>query len=119
MPVVPASRSNGMPMQHASMTAQPASNLSRHILPTAATMVGVCMTVISIVKLTQASKGESWIDEILALDSIIFLASAFFSYLSIRQSQSFRHYESWADTTFMWGLLLMVVSTLALSFELF
>ncbi len=101
------------------MGIRPANNLSQHILPTAATMVGVCMTVISIVKLTQASKGETWIDEILALDSIVFLASAFFSYLSMRPGRSPGHYESWADTTFMCGLFLMVISTLALSFEIF
>ncbi len=99
------------------MSIQPDNNLTRHILPTAATMVGVCMTVISIVKITKISKGQT-IDEILAIDSIIFLASAFFSYLSIRHSESPRHYESWADTTFMWGLVLMAFSTLALSFEI-
>jgi len=35
------------------------TTLSSHILPTAATMVGVCMTVISIVKLIQKNSGDS------------------------------------------------------------
>ncbi|WP_264080444.1 hypothetical protein [Polynucleobacter paneuropaeus] len=33
------------------------NNLSGHILPTSGAMLGVCMTVISIVKLTQTNRG--------------------------------------------------------------
>jgi len=52
----------------------PKQNLSSHILPTSAAMLGVCMTVISIVKLTQLNHGiKSWIDEILAIDALFFL----------------------------------------------
>ena len=92
--------------------------LSNHILPTAATMVGVCMTVISIVKLIQVSTGESWLDEILTLDTLLFLASAFCSYLSIRKQQLGSRLERIADAAFMLGLGLMALSTILLTFKL-
>jgi hypothetical protein len=92
--------------------------ISNHILPTAATMVGVCMTVISIVKLIQVSTGESWLDEILTVDTLLFLASAFFSYLAIRKEQLGTRLESMADLAFMLGLGLMALSTIVLTFAL-
>jgi len=35
-------------------------SISNHILPTASTMVGVCMTVISIIKLT-GNGNQTWV----------------------------------------------------------
>lgn len=93
--------------------------LSGHILPTAATMVGVCMTVLSIVKLTHLSRDlDSWIDELLALDSLVFLASAMLSYGAIRSAARGLRLEELADKTFMAGLLLMGVVVCLLSFAL-
>lgn len=98
--------------------------LSTHILPTASTMVGVCMTVISIVKLTQVSRGESWMDELLALDSLVFLASALLSYFSLRanrissNSADGERFERWADTTFICGLILMGFAAIAITLEI-
>ena len=42
------------------------TNLSAHILPTSATMVGVCMTVISIVKLIGPKMALGRVDQLLA-----------------------------------------------------
>jgi hypothetical protein len=94
-------------------------NLADHILPTSATMVGVCMTVISIVKLSKRAGISNYIDEILAIDSAIFLLSVFLSYLSLRSAGLTRRLEAFADNTFIIGLALMVISGFALSFELF
>ena len=59
------------------------NNLSGHILPTSGAMLGVCMTVISIVKLTQTNRGIAyWVDDLLALDALIFLASSCLLYTS-------------------------------------
>ena len=41
-----------------------ANGLSSHILPTSATMVAVCMAVISVVKITAAGMLGIWIDKI-------------------------------------------------------
>ncbi|HQR51340.1 MAG TPA: hypothetical protein PKW44_06860 [Methylophilaceae bacterium] len=92
--------------------------MSRHILPTASTMVGVCMTVIGLIKLMPGGGGTTRIDEILALDSLIFVTSAFFSYLSIRSSLKEATYERWADNTFMAALAVMALTTCVFALEL-
>ena len=92
-------------------------NVAHHILPTSATMIGVCMTVISIVKLLHIGSTGTWIDKLLAIDSLTFLASATFSYFAMRNG-AFARFEKYADHAFMIGLLGMTVCTLLLAFEL-
>ncbi len=82
------------------------NTISKHILPTSATMVGVCMTVISILKLS-ANSSNTWADEILAVDSLLFIMSAIFSYVSIRNELEESKYEDWADKIFIFGLVVM------------
>ncbi len=101
------------------MSRAPVRNLPSHIMPTSATMVGVCMTVISIIKVLHSGSVGHVIDKILAADSVFFLASTFMSYLSIRSVHRAAALENWADNTFMLGLLLMVFGAIAFSFEFF
>lgn len=82
------------------------NTISKHILPTSAPMVGVCMTVISILKLS-ANSSNTWADEILAVDSLLFIMSAIFSYVSIRNQLGENKYEDWADKIFIFGLVVM------------
>jgi multisubunit Na+/H+ antiporter MnhF subunit len=91
---------------------------SRHILPTSATMAGVCMTVIGLVKLIETRTGPSHIDELFAVDALGFLASAFASCLSIRTPRKWRRLESIADTIFMFSLTAMAIAGAAFAFEL-
>jgi hypothetical protein len=93
-------------------------NLSSHILPTASTMVGVCMTVTSIIKLAHLGGLGVVINRIIAIDSLLFLVSSMFSYLSIRSERLFQRLETWADIAFLMGLAVMVVAGFAFSFEL-
>ena len=82
-------------------------------------MLGVCMTVISIVKLTQTNRGIAyWVDDLLALDALIFLGSSIFSYLSIRSKSKKFYFEDIADKVFMLALVLMGASVLLLTFEI-
>ncbi len=79
-------------------------------------MIGVCATLIGLVKLAEAKHGSSHVDEYAALVSVMFLASALTSYLSIRCSQrtslSFR-IEQIADLIFLGGLIgITLVATL-------
>lgn len=92
-------------------------NVAHHILPTSATMIGVCMTVISIVKLLHIGPTGTWIDKLLAIDSLTFLASAAFSYVSMRNG-AYARLEKYADLSFMVGLLGMSLCALLLAFEL-
>ena len=95
------------------------NNLSGHILPASGAMLGVCMTVISIVKLTQSNRGVAyWVDDLLALDALIFLTSSILSYLSIRSNSKRIYFEDIADKVFMLALLCMGAAVILLTYEI-
>lgn len=96
------------------------SNLSHHILPTSSTMVGVCMTVISIIKLV-GTRTFPYVDHMLAVDSLIFLLSAAFSYYSIRHENELSlssAVETIADISFMIGLAIMTLVVFTLVYKI-
>src|ERR1700684_1245746 len=62
-------------------------SLSRHILPSSGTMVGVCVTLIGLVKIVETRTGPSRVDEYAALTTFLFLASAVASYISMRHPE--------------------------------
>lgn len=90
--------------------------LACHILPVSATMIGVCATLIGLVKLAEEKLGPSHVDEYAALTAVTFLASALASYLSIRYSDRPRlsaRIEQIADLIFLVGLVgITLVATL-------
>jgi putative flippase GtrA len=94
-------------------------NISYHILPVAATMVGVCMTVISLVQLVPENAISSWADEILAIDALIFLASAWISYWTLRHEKQAERLEKIADYLFLSGLSVMGFVSVLVAFDLF
>jgi hypothetical protein len=94
------------------------AQLSHHILPTSATMVGACVMVISIVRLTEITGNVSTtIDDMMALDGILFLASAMLSYMSLRSERKRQRLERYADLVFLGGLTLMVLASCLLAWE--
>jgi hypothetical protein len=93
--------------------------ISNHILPTASNMVGVCMMVISVLQLLPKNSVLSWGDKLLAIDSLIFLASAMFSYRSLRINGGSESMEKYADWLFLAGLSIMALAGILVSFELF
>ncbi len=96
---------------------QKQETLARHILPTSATMLGVCMTVISIIKLLHMGHSGTLIDKLLGVDSLAYLVSAILSYASMR-TDAFAGLEKHADVAFIAGLIGMGVCAFLLSFEL-
>jgi len=80
-------------------------------------MIGVCMTVVSIVKLLHLGPAGTWIDKLLSLDSLTFLCSAAFSYFSMRNN-ALEQLEKYADKAFMIGLVGMSICAILLAFEL-
>ncbi len=102
------------------MTASPdqAQPLTRHILPTSATMVGVCVTVMSLSKSIYGTQLGSLFSQVLSVDSMFFMVSAMLSYLSIRAWGPGVKLERHADTAFIIGLALMCIIGLLQSFEL-
>ena len=91
-------------------------SLASHILPVSGTMIGVCATLIGLVKLADAGHGSSHVDEYAAMAAVTFLASALTSYLSIRFSDRTRlscQIERMADVIFLFGLIgITLVATL-------
>lgn len=102
---------------HAGGTAA-VTSLSSHILPTSATMVGVCMTVLSLGRLTHAGRLGIFIDKALAADAVVFLISAVLSFLSIRIRQERRRAEDWAEELFLLGLVLSTLSAVLIAFTI-
>jgi hypothetical protein len=95
--------------------------LSGHILPSSATMIGVCITAIGLVKLIEGRIGPSHVDEYCAIAALIFLVSAASSYTSLRLEPEVRHVvtlERVADIFFMVGLILLTVVALLFAYEI-
>jgi hypothetical protein len=95
-----------------------AGRLADHILPSSATMIGVCMTVISLAHLIPKQSISSHVNEILAFDSLLFLGSAMLSYFSIRHPIKAEKLERMADIIFLIAISLMVIVVFIISFEL-
>lgn len=93
-------------------------SVSLHVLPTAATMIGVCMTVISIVKLTPLAPFRHFADRLLGADGTLFLISVIFSYASLRSDRHASDLERMADYAFLAGLAVMTVVGFIVAFEL-
>ena len=93
-------------------------NIAFHILPTSATMVAVCMTVIGIAMLSHPTNIRPWINRLLGLDAVIFLASVLFSYVSLRSERWEKRFEGYADVAFLGGIALMAVTGVMVSFGL-
>lgn len=92
--------------------------LADHILPSSATMIGVCMTVISLAHLIPKQSISRHVHEMLALDSLLFLGSAMLSYFSIRRPVLAEKFEHLADVIFLVAISLMVIAGFVVSFEL-
>lgn len=91
--------------------------LSHHILPTSAQLIGVCMTVISLVKLLHLKSGAVVLDGLLVTDTIFFLVSAKLSYIAMKKYR-FHNFEKFADLFFIFGLIVLSLCAVLLGFEL-
>ncbi|MDP4026325.1 hypothetical protein Q8W71_27250 [Methylobacterium sp. NEAU 140] len=94
--------------------------LSHHILPAAGTMVGVCVTLIGLVKIYETRAGPSHVDEYASLTAVLFLASAVASYLSLRRAADTGHalrLERSADACFALGLVGLSVIAVMFAYE--
>ena len=92
------------------------AGLSAHILPASATMIGVCMTVLSIGHLGPGTGLHLVVDKILALDALVFMASALLSFMSMRGHRNAARMEVRAEWVFLTGLGLLALGAVALAF---
>ncbi len=89
-------------------------SLSHHILPSSATMVGVCITAVSIVRLIRLTGVGPLVNHLLAFNSLILLTSAVLSYAAMRSARHLR-FERWADVAFISGLALLSACTVIIA----
>ena len=96
----------------------PPSGLSAHILPTSATMIGVCMTVLSIGHLGPGGELHVIVDKVLAVDALVFLVSALLSFMSMRTHGFATRYEVRAELVFLVGLGMLALGAMVLAFAI-
>ena len=87
-------------------------DISVHIFTVSAAMVGVCLTVIGIMRMVITVQREDTLaDDFLAIDAVLFLISCFLSYWALRTRTIRRMHrvEKVADSVFLLALLVMTV----------
>jgi len=92
-----------------------------HIFSVSAAMVGVCLTVIGIIRIViTLRKVETFTDDLLSLDALFFLISCVTSYVAMHapaQSRMLRT-ERFADYVFIAALVLMAIVCVLVAYSL-
>lgn len=94
------------------------NNKSPHILNTSANMLGLCLIVLTSLKISDYKK-ESIIDEMTGVASLLLMFSSLLSFLSIRTKKIILavKYENAADYIFLAALLCLFFVILLVSFN--
>lgn len=95
-------------------------DLVKQILSSSGTMIGLCATMIGLVKVIESHFGPSNVDIYIALLGTLFLGSAILSYVSIRiahRHQISVHCERTADALFILGLITLVGIIMLFAYE--
>ncbi|HOW36445.1 MAG TPA: hypothetical protein PL155_08550 [Candidatus Omnitrophota bacterium] len=88
-------------------------SISIHIFAVSAALVGVCLTVIGIFNIvTSLKRMETFLDEMTAVDAVLFMLACIFSYMAIRtrERQPRLRLEKIADSVFLSALFLMATT---------
>lgn len=96
-------------------------DISIHIFSASSAMVGVCLTVIGLLRVfITIKKINTLADDILAIDALLFLISCLLSYWALRTRISHRMLlvERLADMVFILGLLLMVTVCILITYAI-
>ena len=83
-------------------------------------MVGICPTLIGLIKLIETNGALRWADESLGIITVIFVVSALASYASIRDHAGRGHslwLERVADLFFIVGLVSLAAVSLLFAYE--
>ena len=97
------------------------ADISIHIFTASAGLVGVCLTVIGLIRVVVATLNiDTFADNLLAIDALLFLGSCLLSYWALRTRSIARMYrvERVADAIFIAGLLLMTAVCTIIAYEL-
>ncbi|MDB5342390.1 MAG: hypothetical protein JWP89_767 [Schlesneria sp.] len=94
-------------------------DISIHIFTVSASMLGVCLTVIGLLRVVLAfQKRDSLADDILAGDSVLFLVACLSSYCALRTRSRRRMHrmERFADVVFIIAMLIMVGACVVITY---
>lgn len=98
------------------------ADVSVHVFTVSAGLVGVCLTVIGIIRISiNLNAAYATIaDELLAVDALIFMTACVLAYSSLRGPSRTRakRLEGYADRLFLTGLGLMCVTCALIGFSL-
>src|SRR4051812_50201760 len=86
-------------------------DISIHIFTVSSAMVGVCLTVIGLIRVViTLGKADTVADDLLAIDAFLFLTASLLSYSALRSrtTNRMKHYERLADWIFILAMTLMV-----------
>ncbi len=95
--------------------------ICRLICPIAAGMVGVCLTGIGLLHVTLAVGRRAGVaDDLLAVDSLLFLVATLSSYVALRRLEHRRLHdlERVADAAFITAMLLLTVACFVITYAL-
>lgn len=90
-------------------------DIAKHILPTAANLLGICFVLLSYIQLSSLTD-KTLLDECLGMLISLFLVSCIFSYISMRSTRKSAFYERLADIVFLIGLTFLIIVTLGIVF---
>ncbi len=96
-------------------------DLCVHIFTVSAAMVGVCLTVIGLIRVVITLRNaDTLADDLLALDAILFLVSCLSAYWSLRTRNLRRIHrlERFADAVFIVAILLMVAVCIYITYAI-
>jgi hypothetical protein len=89
------------------------------LLSVSAAMVGVCLTAVGLVSVIEAlNKLEGWVDDLLAVGSLLFSIVTLLSFLGIRTRirKVWPRYILVLDVLFCFGIVTMVVASFLLTY---
>jgi hypothetical protein len=92
-----------------------------HIFTVSSAMVGVCLTVIGLFRVViTLGKADTFADDLLAVDALLFLTACFLSYAALRSRGTLRMHrlEQIADGVFILAMLVMVIICAFLTYAL-
>ena len=87
-------------------------DISIHIFTVSSAMVGVCLTVIGLIRVViTLGKADTVADDLLAVDAFLFLLASLLSYSALRTRSKHRMHrrERIADGIFILAMILMVI----------
>ncbi len=87
-------------------------NICIHIFTVSSAMVGVCLTVIGLIRVViTLGRADTLADDFLAGDALLFLVSCLLSYTALRSGavERMRRIERMADAIFIGAMVAMVV----------